>query len=359
MQALILVGGEATRLRPLTCNMPKAMVPVLNIPFLEHMIRYLGRHGVNDIVLAQGHLPKSMDNYFQDGSRFGVKLTYSLESKPMGTGGAIKNAEQFLDDTFFVFNGDIFTDLDLTAMLQFHRERGASAAISLTPVEDPTAYGVIETTSSGRVKRFLEKPNRDQVTTNMINAGTLILKKEFLKLIPPDINYSYERQLFPQLLEMGEPIYGFPSSAYWIDIGKPETYLQLHRDLLGGKVQGYTLTPGQNVKIGENCSIHPEANITGPAVIGSHCSIGSGAKVTGPTVIGTGSVIEEDAAVEFSVIWQKTHIGIKANLSECLIANNCHFDSNANAVKSVIGDHINISRNTRLGPGSRIWPPST
>jgi len=355
MQALLLVGGEATRLRPLTCNMPKAMVPVLNIPFLEHVIRYLSGHGVNDIVLAQGHLPKLMDDYFQDGKRFGVKLTYSLEPKPMGTGGAIKYAEQYLDDSFLVLNGDIFTDLDITAMLQLHRERKAKATISLTPVEDPTAYGVIETTANGKVTRFLEKPRREEVTTNMINAGTLIFSKEVLKLIPADTNYSYERQLFPQLLQMGELICGFPSSAYWIDIGKPETYLQLHRDLLLGGVKGYEQS--KKVKMGEGSSIHPEAQITGPVVIGDNCTVGRGAKLTGPLVIGPENVIEGDAVLDSSITWQNTRFGAKANFKECLIANDCFFDDNVYAEQSVIGDHVKLSRNTRLGSGSRIWPP--
>jgi mannose-1-phosphate guanylyltransferase len=358
MQALILVGGEATRLRPLTCNMPKAMVPVLNIPFLEHVIRYLSGHGVNDIVLAQGHLPKVMDDYFQDGSRLGVKLTYSLEHKPMGTGGAIKNAEQYLQDRFLVLNGDIFTDLDITAMVQFHEERRAKATISLTPVEDPTAYGLIETTSDGRVTRFLEKPGWDQVTTNMINAGTLILDKEVLKRIPPQVNYSYERQLFPQLLAESEPIFGYPSTSYWIDIGKPETYLQLHRDLMRGEVKGYSLVQGKVVKIGHGCSLHPETQIVGPAVIGNNCTIGRGARVLGPVVIGQGNTIAEDAVIDSSITWDDTRLGTRSNLIECLVANNCNLDANVNAEKSVIGDHVTLSRNTRLGPGSRIWPPT-
>ncbi len=355
MQALLLVGGEATRLRPLTCNMPKAMVPVLHTPFLEHVIRYLSRHGINDIVLAQGHLPKLMDDYFQDGSRFGVKLTYSLEPKPMGTGGAIKYAERYLNDSFLVLNGDIFTDLDITAMLQYHQARKAKATISLTPVDDPTAYGVIETTPEGKVTRFLEKPKREEVTTNNINAGTLIMSKDVLKLIPPETNYSYERQLFPQLLQMGEPIYGFPSSAYWIDIGKPDTYFQLHSDLLQGKVKDYAME--KPVNIHDGCSIHPEAQITGSVIIGHDCAIGRGAKIIGPAVIGPGNTIEEDAIIESSITWQNTHIGPKACFKDCLIANDCVFDNNTYAEKSVIGDHVSLSRNTRLGPGSRIWPP--
>jgi mannose-1-phosphate guanylyltransferase len=340
MQALILVGGEATRLRPLTCNMPKAMVPVLNKPFLEHMISYLGRHQVKDIVLAQGHLPKPMEDHFRDGSRFDTKLTYALEAKPMNTAGAVKNAEKFLQGRFYVLNGDIFTDLDMSAMLKFHLERKAKVTIALTPVDNPTAYGLIETDSNGRIKRFLEKPSWDQVTTNMINAGTYILEPEILNDIPPQTNYSFERELFPKLLARNEPVYAFPSSSYWIDIGTPDKYLQVHSDLLSGKVRGY----------------ESSAQLQGKVLIGEGCSIGAGAKITGPAVLGPGTIVAEEAVIQECVIWQNTKIGRKVNLNQCLIANGCTFEEGSAAENSVIGDHITITRNTKLGPGSRIWP---
>jgi mannose-1-phosphate guanylyltransferase len=358
MQALILVGGEATRLRPLTCNMPKSMVPVLNAPFLEHVIRYLSGHGIKDIILAQGFLPKPMADYFQDGSRFGIKLTYALETKPMGTAGAVKNAEQYLSDSFLVLNGDIFTDLDITAMLQFHQQRRAKATIALTPVEDPTAYGLIEASSDGRVSRFMEKPSWDQITTNMINAGTYILDREILKRIPPQSNFSFERQLFPSLLEQGEAVYAYPSSAYWVDIGTPEKYLQLQRDIMRGEVKGYTLVQGKVVKIGQGCSIHPETQIIGPVVIGNNCTINRGVKIFGPVVIGQGNTIEEDAVIDSSITWHNNRFGTRSSVIESIIANDCVLESGSYTEKSVIGDHVKVSRNTRLGPGSRIWPPA-
>jgi mannose-1-phosphate guanylyltransferase len=358
MQALILVGGEATRLRPLTCNTPKSMVPVLNIPFLEHVIRYLSGHGVKEIILAQGFLPKPMEEYFQDGSRFGIKLTYALESRPMGTAGAVKNAEQHLEDTFLVLNGDIFTDLDITAMLQFHRQRRAKATIALTPVEDPTAYGLIEASSDGRVTRFMEKPSWDQITTNMINAGTYVLEKEVLKRVPPQTNFSFERQLFPNLLEQGEPVCAYPSQAYWIDIGTPEKYLQLQRDIMRGEVKGYTLVQGKVVKIGQGCSIHSETQIIGPVVIGNNCTISRGAKIFGPAVIGQGNIINEEVVIDSSITWHNIHLENHSSVIESIIANDCHLESNSIIEKSVIGDHVRVSRNTRLGPGSRVWPPT-
>jgi len=359
MQALILVGGEATRLRPLTCSMPKSMVPVLNTPFLDHVIHYLIRHDVKNIVLALGHLSKPIEEYFGDGSRFGIKLTYALENKPMGTAGAVKNAEQYLESTFLVFNGDIFTDLNLTAMVDFHKERRTKITIALTPVEDPTAYGLIETGSGGRITRFLEKPSWNQVTTNMINAGTYILNKEVLNQIPAGVNHSFERQLFPQLLEAGEQLFAFPSDAYWMDIGTPEKYLKLHRDLMQGEVKGYPIVQGKVVNVGENSIISPETQIVGPAVIGNNCMIGRGVKIFGPVVLGNGTNIGEDCVLDSSIFWSNVRLGSKVTMKECLLANDCQLENNVSAEKTVLGDHVTINRNSKLGVGTLVWPPSS
>ena len=356
MQALILVGGEGTRLRPLTCNMPKSMVPVLNTPFLDHFFHYLAGHGVNNIVLAMGHLSRPIEEYFGDGSRFGIKLTYAVESQPMGTAGAVKNAERFLESSFLVINGDIFTDLDLSAMLDFHEKRRAIVTIALTPVEDPTAYGLIETTSGDKITRFLEKPSWDQVTTNMINAGTYILNKEVLKRIPAGVNHSFERQLFPQLLEVGEPLFAFPSNAYWMDIGTPEKYLKLHRDLMRGEIKGYQVVQGNVVKIGQNCTISPETEIIGPVFIGNNCVINRGVKILGSVVLGDGAYMGEDCIVESSILWSNVRLGSKVTLRECLVANDSLLENNVNAEKTVLGDHVTVSRYSKLGAGTLIWP---
>jgi mannose-1-phosphate guanylyltransferase len=334
------------------------MVPVLNTPFLEHVIRYLAVHNVKDIVLAQGHLPRPMEEYFRDGSRFGTKLTYALETRPMNTAGAVKNAEQFLSGRFYVMNGDIFTDLDMTDMLRFHLERKAKVTIALTPVENPTAYGLIETTPEGRVTRFLEKPTWDQVTTNMINAGTYILEPEILRDIPAQTNYSFERQLFPALLARGEAVYAYPSSCYWIDIGTPEKYLQVHQDLLNGKSRGYETAAGQAVRLGAQCRIDPTVQMQGPVLVGDNCTISRGVKITGPAVIGAGSTIMEEAVIEASVIWHNTRIGPKAILQNTLVANDCHLEAESCIEKAVIGDHITVTSRSRYGAGSRIWPPA-
>ncbi len=359
MKAVILVGGKATRLLPLTCNTPKAMVPVLNTPFLEHVIRHLSKHQIKDIILAQGHLAQPIEGCLGDGSQFGVKLTYAVEDTPLGTAGAVKNTEKYLDSAFLVLNGDVFTDLDITAMLNFHRKRKAKVTIALTPVDDPTSYGLIETNAEGSVTRFREKPSRSEVTTNTINAGTYILEPDVLAQIPLKANVSFEHKVFPQLLARREPVYAYFSSAYWIDIGTPEKYLQLHRDLLSGKCRQFAPAPSKEVLTGEQSNIHPTAQITGPVVIGARCFIGRQVKLTGPMVIGTGGNILEESVIEESIIWRNAWLGPRVKLSKSILADNCHLNANSIIEESVLGDNVIVASGCKLKSGSKIWPDTT
>lgn len=342
MKVVVLIGGEATRLRPLTCNTPKAMVPVLNIPFLEHVINYLKRHRITDMILTRGQLSMPIDNFFGDGSRFGVKLNYTIEDQPLGTAGAVKNAEKYLDGTFLVLNGDIFTDLDVTAMIKLHLEQKAKVSIALTPVADPTSFGLVYTDNRGKITRFIEKPRRDQVTTNMINAGIYVLEPDVLARIPPQTKFSFERELFPRLLEQGEPVYAYPSGSYWIDIGTPAKYLQLNRDLLSGK--GSAARRGnlkQGVLVGEQSHIHPKAELKGPTVIGTDCAV------------------LEGAIVEQSIIWDKVKIGQGTRIRNSIVANNCHLDTGSVIEDSVLGDNVTVLSGSKVKSGSKIWPGST
>ena len=359
MQAVILVGGQATRLRPLTINTPKAMVPVLNVPFLEHIIRHLCRHGVDEIVLAQHHLAVPIENYLGGGDQFGAKLTYVIEESPRGTAGAVKNVERYLDDTFLALNGDIFTDLDITAMIDFHRQQKAQATIALTPVDDPTAYGLIETDARGRVRQFLEKPDPSEITTNMINAGTYVLEPEVLTQIPPGRRVSIERETFPLLVGNGEPVYAYQSSGYWMDMGTPEKYLQLHRDLLGGKSTWYSPSVGQEVLISERCNIDPTAQMEGPVVIGDNCTIGPRVQMTGPVVIDTGCTIGEDSVVEDAIIWHEVRLGRRVRLKSSVVADHCTLNDGSVVEDSVLGDNVTLASGTRLDPCSRIQPGTT
>jgi len=362
MKAVILVGGKATRLLPLTANIPKAIIPVLNTPFLEHAIRHLGRHQIKDIILAQGHLAQPIESHLGDGSRFGVKLSYAVEDTPRGTAGAVKNAASYLDDAFLVLNGDVFTDLDITALIDFHRQRKAKATIALAPVDDPTAYGLIETDAEGRVTRWLEKPAWNEVLqrrTNMINAGTYVLEPDILALIPPQKEVSIEKETFQRLLAQGEPMYAYSSQAYWMDMGTPEKYLQLHRDLLSGKCRHYGLTPGEEVLTGEHTDIHPTAQIKGPVIIGNNCSIGRRVHLIGPVVIRDGCTILEDSVIEDSVVWRNARLGPRANLKSAILADNCCLNEGGICVESALGDNVTVLNGCKLEPGSKIEPGET
>ncbi|MGH2457919.1 MAG: sugar phosphate nucleotidyltransferase, partial [Chloroflexota bacterium] len=276
MKAVILVGGEGTRLRPLTLSAPKPMLPVVNRPFLEHVLDYLKGQGIQDVVLSMGYRSDVIEQHFGDGGSLGVNLSYVVEASPLGTAGGVKNVESFLDDTFLVLNGDIMTDLDLGAMIAFHREHGAKATISLAPVEDPTAYGLVETDARGLVRRFLEKPRPEDVTTNLINAGTYVLEPEVLELIPPATYHMFERGVFPDLLSRNDPIYGYPSSCYWIDIGTPAKYLSVNRDILRGQVQRVWdgLTAFNGIRIGDGAKVDPSSIIVGPVILGRGVQVG-------------------------------------------------------------------------------------
>jgi mannose-1-phosphate guanylyltransferase len=320
LRAVILAGGEGTRLRPLTYEMPKPMLPVVNRPFLEHTIAYLKQYQVEDIVLTVSYLPEVIQGYFADGRNLGVRLTYAVEDSPLGTAGAVKNAERHLDSTFVVLNGDIFTELDIAHMLAFHRQRGAKVTIALTRVDNPCAFGVVETDSEGRVGRFIEKPSPDQVTSHWINAGIYILEPEVLGYVPANSLYMFEKGLFPHLLELGQPVYGYPFSGYWLDMGTPEKYLQLNYDLLLLKARSALISglSRGGLHCGEGVAIHPSAEITGPVVIGDRGSISRGVHIVGPTVIGADCHIGEDARVERAVLWSGVNVDAGAALGGCV-----------------------------------------
>jgi mannose-1-phosphate guanylyltransferase len=310
LKAVILVGGLGTRLRPLTDNLPKPMVPVINKPAMEHVFSYLRQFGIEDIILAMNYLPDVIKGYFGDGSRCGVRLTYCLEKEPLGTAGAVKNVAQYLDSTFFVINVDDFTDANLATMLAFHYENKAKATILLTWVEDPSAFGVVETDKNSRVKRFIEKPPRAEATTHWINAGYYILEPDVLNYIPAKTHYMFERGLFPGLLEAGEPVYGYPDrDSFWVDIGTPSKYFSLNTRMLSSET-----------KLGNDVRIHPSADIKSPVLIGDGCMVAKGVRLKGPVIIGRECRIEEGAVVENSILWDNVTIGTNAKLVNCIVS---------------------------------------
>lgn len=351
MKAVILIGGEGTRLRPLTCNIPKAMVPILNRPFLEHLLYYLKQHGIEEVILTLGYFPNPIQGYLGDGSRFGLHVTYVVEKTPLGTAGAVKNVEGLLNnEPFFVLNGDILTEIDLTDMVKRHRKLKPKVSIALTPVADPTMYGVVETDTLDRVKRFIEKPSRDKVTTNLINAGAYMLEPEVLKHIPASTHFMFERNLFPLLLKMGAPIFAYPSTAYWIDIGTPEKYLKAHHDRL-------MLWSDAEVRTEGECQIHPTAHIKGPALIGENCTIGEGTQIIGPTVLGPRCQIARGVVIAGAVLWGDVQIAEEASLRNCAVGSHSCIERNCQVTEDcVVGDNVTLGRGNRLAPGTRIWP---
>jgi mannose-1-phosphate guanylyltransferase len=309
-----------------------------------------------DIILAQGHLAQPIEDYFGDGSQLEARLSYIMEDTPLGTAGAVKNAEKLLDETFLMLNGDIFTDLDVSAMITYHQERKAIATIALTPVDDPTSYGLIETNAEFRITRFIEKPKENEITTNTINAGTYILEPEILAQIPGHTKLSIEREVFPLLLDQGKPVYAYPSACYWIDMGTPEKYLHLNRELLGGKSRQYVPTLPEEVVIGEKSNIHPTAQIKGPIIIGDCCNIRRDAKLTGPAVIGPGCTILESAVIEESIIWSNVQVGQRVRLRNSVIGDSCHLNIDSTITNSILGDDVTVAQGCKLKPGSKIWP---
>lgn len=353
MKAVILVGGEGTRLRPLTYNRPKPMVPILNRPFLEHMIEYLKGHDVTDIILALCYLPDRIREHFGDGSDFGVRLTYVVEDCPLGTAGAVKNVERYLDGAFFVFNGDVFTDLDLTEMMTCHQRMGATVTIALTPVDNPTIYGVVETSADGRVQRFVEKPGPDEVTTNMINAGTYIIEPRALQWIPSNGFTMFESRVFPDLVGAGEGVYSHRSDAYWIDIGTPAKYVKLHHDLLNAKTD--KLSDDGWSWVDEGCDVHPQAQLEGPVVLGENCVIGPGARIRGPAAIGANCHIGEGSLVDRAILWRNSTLGRGVSARECVIAENVFLGDRSQVMEgSVLGDNVVVEAGERLARDTRL-----
>jgi mannose-1-phosphate guanylyltransferase len=359
MKAVILVGGLGTRLRPLTCNTPKPMIPLVNQPFIEYMLGNLRDQGIDEVVLAVQYLAERFREALGDGSRLGLKLHIVEEPEPRGTAGAVKNVEHLLDGSTFVFNGDVMTDLDLQQMLAYHRERASKLTIALTPVEDPTSFGLVETDDDGRIRRFIEKPRQDEITTNMINAGTYIIEPEIFRYVPPAQYYMFERGLFPVMLQTRDPMYGFASRAYWTDVGKPQTYLEVHHDILVGKVR-YQFRGRQiaeRIWLEDGADINQTAQIVGPVVLGPQVRVGPGARIIGPTVIGARCVIEADAMIEDSVLWEDNVVGEAASLRSCVVGRGNRIGAKVHlADGTIVSDGCEIGAENRLERGIRLWP---
>jgi mannose-1-phosphate guanylyltransferase len=362
MDAVILVGGLGTRLRPLTCNRPKPLLPLANRPFIERALLRLREQGVSRAILAVQYLADQFREALGDGEALGIAVQIEEEPEPRGTAGAVRHLVHTLRGTTVVLNGDSLHDLDLQAMLSAHRAGAAVATIALTPVEDPSAFGLVETDEAGRVRRFVEKPRPDQITTNLINAGTYILEPEALALIPPDTFQMFERDLFPELLRRGRPVYGFASGGYFTDIGRPATYLEVHRDLLLGRTRftppGREIAPGLWAE-GEP-EIHPTAQLSGPLVLGKGVRVGPRARLVGPAALGDGCALAEDATVERAVLWSGCRLEAGATVRDAVLGEGCVIGAGAVVEEgAVLGDGCIIGADNQLARGVRLWPGVT
>jgi mannose-1-phosphate guanylyltransferase len=333
LKAVILVGGPGTRLRPLTDDRPKPMVPVLNRPFLEHTIIHLIKYGVKDIILAMSYLPEAIPEYFGRGERWGVSLTYCVEKEPLGTAGAVKNVASYLNGSFITLNGDnVFIEMNWDEVFAFHREKKAKATIFLTRVDNPSAFGVVETNTEHHVQKFIEKPLPGTETTNWINAGGYILEPDVLDYIPADTHYMFERELFPDLLENGEPVYGYPYKGFWLDMGNPGKYFSLNIDLLRSQVKSPLLAPGDIKQPEKGAEIDPSAVRIPPVLIDSGCRVGKGATLKGPLVMGRDCRVAENACIENAILWDNVTIKAGARIERCIITS-----------KVIINQHDNVS----------------
>lgn len=346
MQALILAGGKGTRLRPLTVYTPKPIVPLVNRPFLLYQIDILRKAGIENIILSLSYQPDKIVQILGDGSEFGVKLSFVTEPQPMGTGGAYRFASGSTRETTVVLNGDILTDVSISEIVEFHRSSRAQATIALAPVENPQAYGLVETGPDGRLLRFLEKPKPeeiDRLQVNTINAGIYVLEPDVLDLIPMGENRSFEYNVFPELLEKKAPFYGFNmKKSYWRDIGTPVSYLAAHHDFLSGRIKGF------DFRTAGTSDIATAAIIDKKSIIGEGCVIKPGAKITN-SVLGAGVHIDEKAVVENSVMWAHTRVSSFAEIKDAIIARSCHIGRNVVVGEgSVLGDKASLPDYTKV-----------
>lgn len=359
MQAVVMAGGQGTRLRPLTSNQPKPMVPVVNKPLMEHIIELLKRHRLEQIVITLQFLPTVITNYFGDGSALGVELTYATEESPLGTAGSVRNARSFLDRTFVVVSGDALTDIDLTSAALFHKERGSMVTVVLKRAANPRDFGLVITDEDGKIVRFLEKPGWGEVFSDTINTGIYIVEPEVLNMVPDDRPYDFSKDLFPQILENRLPLYGYVADGYWTDVGNHEQYLEAHRDILDGlvdiQVPGHKLE--NNVWIGDGSEISENAKLSGPLLLGDHVKVEEGCKVREYTVIGDNVVIKRDNFLHRSVVLDNTYIGPACHIRGSVVGRNCDIKSGARIDEgAVIGDDCLVGDNAMINQGVLIFP---
>jgi mannose-1-phosphate guanylyltransferase len=357
MQALVLVGGEGTRLRPLTRTAPKPVIPLVDRPFIRYVIDWLARHGVEDVVLSIGFLAHGIREGLGDEIPGGPRLVYVEEPDRRGTAGAIKYAEEHLDDRFLALNGDVLTDLDLTALIRRHEEAGATATLALYPVDDPTAYGLVRRKEDGEISEFLEKPDPAEIDTDEISAGAYVLERSVLDMIPPDREFSIEREVFPRLV--GNGLYSQRLEGYWMDIGTPERYLQASWDILERRVetQPGAMVDDRGVFVADDAEVSGDAELAESVFVEGGARVAAGASVGPRAVLGPSCEIGEGASVSGSVLHGSCEVGSDARVEGSILAPNVRVAAGALVEPgSVIGQGAVVDPGATVATGSRIEP---
>jgi mannose-1-phosphate guanylyltransferase/phosphomannomutase len=362
MKAVIMAGGEGTRLRPLTSNAPKPMLPIANRPMMEHVINLLARHGFDEIVVTVAFLANHIKTYFGDGSEFGVTIRYADEPVPLGTAGSVGNAREYLDDTFLVISGDVLTDIDLTKLLEFHREHDAMATIGLTAVDNPLEFGIVITRDDGTIERFLEKPTWGQVFSDTINTGIYVLEPSVFDFIPGGRSVDFSGEVFPALLEAGKPLFGAVVEGYWEDVGTLEAYLSAHKDVLDQKVAvdipGFRVNDG--VWLGEGAEVSPDAEVQAPCVIGAGCSVEAGCRVGEYTVLGSNVRLLADAQLDRSVVHDNVYIGARSQVRGAIVGRSTSIRTNVRIDEgAVMGDEVFVGSDAVITGDVKIYPFKT
>jgi mannose-1-phosphate guanylyltransferase/phosphomannomutase len=358
MKAVIMAGGFGTRLRPLTSNLPKPMVPVANRPMMEHIVSLLKKHGITDVMCALFYQPEIVSSYFGDGASYGMKMHYRKAEADYGTAGSVGNVKDFLDERFIVISGDVLTDFDLTAAIKFHEKKKAKATLLLTHHPNPLQFGVVMTDDEGKITRFLEKPSWGEVFSDTINTGIYIIEPEVLDLIPEKQEFDFSKNLFPLLLEHHAELYGYISEGYWKDIGSLHEYQDAHIDVLRGNVKVQLKgTKQKNCYVGEGTVIETEAkNLTGLNLIGDHCFIRKGAIISN-SVIGNNCEVQAGAVIRNSVIWSDTTIGVRCEVAQSVIGSKCAIGDETVVMENVfISDSCVVGKKSKLLSNIKIWP---
>jgi mannose-1-phosphate guanylyltransferase/phosphomannomutase len=363
MKAVVMAGGEGTRLRPMTASMPKPLLPIVNKPIMEHVLRLLQRHGITETVVTVQFLASLVRNYFGDGEDLGMVLHYATEDTPLGTAGSVKNAEHLLDDgTFLVISGDALTDFDLTDLLKFHHDKGALVTVCLTRVPDPLEFGITIVDDDGKVQRFLEKPTWGQVFSDTVNTGIYVMEPEVFEHVAKGESVDWSGDVFPQLVEQGLPIYGYVAEGYWEDVGTHESYFKAQADVLSGKVDvdldAFEVSPG--VWVGEGADVHPEAVLRGPLYVGDYAKVEAGAELREFCVLGSNVVVKNGAFLHRAIVHDNVFIGPQTNLRACVIGKNTDIMRAARIEEgAIIGDECVIGEEALVSADIKIYPFKT